>query len=367
MSKGRRIEFDNNMEEIKDILKFRDEETGNNEINLNLEGAKIGDSEDDFTLEVEDEFSKIERGAISREEVVEEITEESEEEATVFEVEEEETDWLKDSDNYETNEDNFIEIEMPMEVELDNEVIEDDELNIETAENTDAREDDNNIDLATAVGSIGIVEEIEETQEVEGSIFNDQTVENWDIISEDLENDEFNLSEPEIEFGGIEDVSNVNTKLEKAFQRQESELDVEVMDTKIVQFKQQRENENRFKENLKATGSIVYKTGIREAAVPKGYTYMKEFNTLVQYGSIPTNLIKSRQSFMQAKKDEIMKLLLEAIETDYKVIELTIQLKQNGVIAFNPKELVELRDYIKTISGSDTDIQMKNGTFKVVL
>ena len=143
------------------------------------------------------------------------------------------------------------------------------------------------------------------------------------------------------------------------------ETHVEVMNTKIIQFKLQRENEAKFMENLRDTGSIVFKINTKDTSVPKGYTYIKEFNSLVLYGKIPSDLVKARNAFVNKKKSEIMELIMKAIETDYQVIEVNVPLKENGVVAFNPTELKELHDYILSISGTDTKIQFKNGEFRI--
>ena len=168
-----------------------------------------------------------------------------------------------------------------------------------------------------------------------------------------------------IEFQGLEDSSSVNEKLERAFSMNNEETNVEVMNTKIIQFKLQRENEAKFMENLRDTGSIVFKINTKDTSVPKGYTYIKEFNSLVLYGKIPSDLVKARNAFVNKKKSEIMDLIMKAIETDYQVIEVIVPLKENGVVAFNPTELKELHDYILSISGTDTKIQFKNGEFKI--
>lgn len=336
-----KVEFDNGIDEINDILKFRSEDNGvgfkvdleekTNDINIGISEPM----EEDEVVEIDDVFENISRGSITR---PNEISLDSRD---IFgEIEEEDS--KEESDP--------IEINIPYN-DIEAEVV-------EVIESED-------IDLRDIVSTIGIVEDVE-TQEDE----EDQEMQLFEDVLEDEDDMMISMNVKEavtskIEFQGLEDSSSVNEKLERAFSMNNEETHVEVMNTKIIQFKLQRENEAKFMENLRDTGSIVFKINTKDTSVPKGYTYIKEFNSLVLYGKIPSDLVKARTAFVNKKKSEIMDIIMKAIETDYQVIEVNVPLKENGVVAFNPTELKELHDYILSISGTDTKIQFKNGEFRI--
>ena len=336
-----KVELDNGIDEINDILKFRSEDNGvgfkvdleekTNDINIGISEPM----EEDEVEEIDDVFENISRGSITR---PNEISLDSRD---IFgEIEEEDS--KEESDP--------IEINIPYN-DIEAEVV-------EVVESED-------IDLRDIVSTIGIVEDVE-TQEDE----EDREMQLFEDVLEDEDDMMISMNVKEavtskIEFQGLEDSSSVNEKLERAFSMNNEETNVEVMNTKIIQFKLQRENEAKFMENLRDTGSIVFKINTKDTSVPKGYTYIKEFNSLVLYGKIPSDLVKARNTFVNKKKSEIMDLIMKAIETDYQVIEVNVPLKENGVVAFNPTELKELHDYILSISGTDTKIQFKNGEFRI--
>ena len=336
-----KVEFDNGIDEINDILKFRSEDNGvgfkvdleekTNDINIGISESM----EEDEVEEIDDVFENISRGSITR---PNEISLESRD--TFGEIDDE--DDREDSDS--------IEINIPYN-DIEAEVV-------EVVESGD-------IDLRDIVSTIGIVEDVE-TQEDE----EEQEMQLFEDVLEDEDDMVISMNVKEavtskIEFQGLEDSSSVNEKLERAFSLNNEETNVEVMNTKIIQFKLQRENEAKFMENLRDTGSIVFKINTKDTSVPKGYTYIKEFNSLVMYGKIPSDLVKVRIAFVNKKKSEIMDIIMKAIETDYQMIEVNVPLKENGVVAFNPTELKELHDYILSISGTDTKIKFKNGEFKI--
>ena len=335
-----KVEFDNGIDEINDILKFRSEDNGvgfkvdieekTNDINK----AMSETIEEDEVEEIDDVFESISRGSITR---PSEISLESRDIFGEIDMEDD----VEDS----------IEINIPY-----------NDMEAEVVEVTKEEED---VDLRDIVSTIGIVEDVEvqdDEEEQEMQLFEDVLEDEDDMMIT------MNVKEAvtsKIEFQGLEDSSSVNEKLERAFSMNNEETNVEVMNTKIIQFKLQRENEAKFMENLRDTGSIVFKINTKDTSVPKGYTYIKEFNSLVLYGKIPSDLVKARNAFVNKKKSEIMDLIMKAIETDYQVIEVIVPLKENGVVAFNPTELKELHDYILSISGTDTKIQFKNGEFKI--
>ena len=336
-----KVEFDNGIDEINDILKFRSEDNGvgfkvdleekTNDINIGISESM----EEDEVEEIDDVFENISRGSITR---PNEISLESRD--TFGEIDDE--DDREDSDP--------IEINIPYN-DIETEVV-------EAVESED-------IDLRDIVSTIGIVEDVETQEDEEG-----QEMQLFEDVLEDEDDMVISMNVKEavtskIEFQGLEDSSSVNEKLERAFSMNNEETNVEVMNTKIIQFKLQRENEAKFMENLRDTGSIVFKINTKDTSVPKGYTYIKEFNSLVMYGKIPSDLVKVRTAFVNKKKSEIMDIIMKAIETDYQMIEVNVPLKENGVVAFNPTELKELHDYILSISGTDTKIQFKNGEFRI--
>ena len=336
-----KVEFDNGIDEINDILKFRSEDNGvgfkvdleekTNDINIGISESM----EEDEVEEIDDVFENISRGSITR---PNEISLESRD--TFGEIDDE--DDREDSDS--------IEINIPYN-DIETEVV-------EAVESED-------IDLRDIVSTIGIVEDVETQEDEEG-----QEMQLFEDVLEDEDDMVISMNVKEavtskIEFQGLEDSSSVNEKLERAFSMNNEETNVEVMNTKIIQFKLQRENEAKFMENLRDTGSIVFKINTKDTSVPKGYTYIKEFNSLVMYGKIPSDLVKVRIAFVNKKKSEIMDIIMKAIETDYQMIEVNVPLKENGVVAFNPTELKELHDYILSISGTDTKIKFKNGEFKI--
>ena len=336
-----KVEFDNGIDEINDILKIRSEdsrvgfkvdlEEKTNDINIGINEP----IEEDEVEEIDDVFENISRGSITR---PNEISLDSRD---IFgEIEEEDS--KEESDP--------IEINIPY-----------NDIEAEVVEVIESE----GIDLRDIVSTIGIVEEVE-TQEDE----EEQEMQLFEDVLEDEDDMVISMNVKEavtskIEFQSLEDSSSVNEKLERALSMNNEETHVEVMNTKIIQFKLQRENEAKFMENLRDTGSIVFKINTKDTSVPKGYTYIKEFNSLVLYGKIPSDLVKARNAFVNKKKSEIMELIMKAIETDYQVIEVNVPLKENGVVAFNPTELKELHDYILSISGTDTKIKFKNGEFRI--
>lgn len=335
-----KVEFDNGIDEINDILKFRSEDNGVGfkvdieEKTNDMNKAMSETIEEDEVEEIDDVFESISRGSITR---PSEISLESRDIFGEIDMEDD----VEDS----------IEINIPY-----------NDMEAEVVEVTKEEED---VDLRDIVSTIGIVEDVEvqdDEEEQEMQLFEDVLEDEDDMMIT------MNVKEAvtsKIEFQGLEDSSSVNEKLERAFSMNNEETHVEVMNTKIIQFKLQRENEAKFMENLRDTGSIVFKINTKDTSVPKGYTYIKEFNSLVLYGKIPSDLVKARNAFVNKKKSEIMDLIMKAIETDYQVIEVIVPLKENGVVAFNPTELKELHDYILSISGTDTKIQFKNGEFKI--
>ena len=336
-----KVEFDNGIDEINDILKFRSEDNGvgfkvdleekPNDINKGVSET----IEEDEVEEIDDVFESISRGSITR---PSEISLDSR--------------YIFGEIDMEDDVEDSIEINIPYN-DMEAEVVE---------VNEEEKED---VDLRDIVSTIGIVEDVEVQEDEE-----EQEMQLFEDVLEDEDDMMITMNVKEavtskIEFQGLEDSSSVNEKLERAFSLNNEESHVEVMNTKIIQFKLQRENEAKFMENLRDTGSIVFKINTKDTSVPKGYTYIKEFNSLVLYGKIPSDLVKARNAFVNKKKSEIMDLIMKAIETDYQVIEVNIPLKENGVVAFNPTELKELHDYILSISGTDTKIQFKNGEFKI--
>ena len=335
-----KVEFDNGIDEINDILKFRSEDNGVGfKVDLEEKSNDINRSvsetiEEDEVEEIDDVFENISRGSITR---PNEISLESRDIFGEIDMEDD----VEDS----------IEINIPCH-DMEAEVVE-------------VAKEEEDVDLRDIVSTIGIVENVEVQEDEE-----EQEMQLFEDVLEDEDDMMITMNVKEavtskIEFQGLEDSSSVNEKLERAFSMNNEETHVEVMNTKIIQFKLQRENEAKFMENLRDTGSIVFKINTKDTSVPKGYTYIKEFNSLVLYGRIPSDLVKVRNAFVNKKKSEIMDLIMKAIETDYQMIEVNIPLKENGVVAFNPTELKELHDYILSISGTDTKIQFKNGEFKI--
>ena len=182
------------------------------------------------------------------------------------------------------------------------------------------------------------------------------------------------VAKPKVVFSKVEDPASIIAKLEESLSNIDVRGDIEVQDTVAVQFKMQRSNLVKHTKNLEETGSIICPMETKPSYVPRGYTYVKDSNVLIQYNMIPKETEVSRRGYVDRKKREIIDTITRAVSDDSKVvtaeydkIEVRIPLKESGVVAFNTLEIRELLDVILSQTGLDTEVTFRNGEFIVII